>query len=177
MNVLYCFVGALYMATTVRTKLQKKQPPSERVAFAAPGNKAAVSSRRLEQAALDLEDAVFQVMNTDKGHIFHDVDFLYWNRKLSNIATPISLALAEYRGPKRFHYHFRHDPDDYATLYPVAGPLPLETLARVCREALTNCVEMVGIQDVVVRRERDRLESSLRAFLSACQTVRKHANV
>jgi hypothetical protein len=151
------------MPTSVRTKVQKKQ-----LAFA-PAHEDVQQTKRLEQAVLDLEDAVFQVLNADKGHNFHDVDFLYWNRRLKSIATQISLALSEYRGPRRFHYHYRHDPKDFDTLYPVAGPAPLDTICRVCREGITSCAEMVGIQDEQGLHTRNKLEQALRLFLIRCQ--------
>lgn len=151
------------MATTVRTKVQKKQSP-----FPAPPADSE-AARRLEQAVAALEDTVFYVLNADKGHAFHDVDFLYWNRKLKNVAMQISMALNERSGPRKFHHHYRHDPKDFDTLYPVAGPAPMDTLARVAREGLSECVEMVGLQDDHVKRHRDRLEQSLRTFLQRYQ--------
>lgn len=151
------------MATSVRTKAQKKQPT-----FATPHDDVELT-RKLEQAVMELEDAVFQVLSADKGHQFHDVDFLYWHRRLNSVATQISLALSECRGPRRFHYHYRHDPQDYDTLYPVSGPGPLETLMRVAREALTHCAEMVGVQDEKALFTRNRLEQALRLFLMRCQ--------
>lgn len=158
------------MGSTVRTKVQKKQPaldkPAQRTAPAALSD--IEQTRRLEQAVMDLEDAVHTVLQHDKGHAFHDVEFLYWNRKLKSAATQISLALAEYRGPRRFHYHYRHDPKDYDALYPVAGPAPMVTLTRVCREALTQCSEMVGIGDRHALSARDTLEQALRLFISRC---------
>ncbi len=156
------------MATSVRTKVQKKQPAFT-AENASPAHDDAEHTRKLEQAVMDLEDAVFQVLNADKGHNFHDVDFLYWNRRLKSIATQVSLALSEQRGPRRFHYHYRHDPKDFDTLYPVAGPAPIETLCRVCREALSQCAEMVGIQDEQGLFTRNKLEQGLRQFLSRCQ--------
>jgi hypothetical protein len=122
-------------------------------------------TRKLEQVIMELEDAVFDVLHATKGHAFHDVDFLYWNRRLKNIATPISMALAEYRGPRRFHEHYRHDPDNYDTLQPVAGPSPMMTLMRVCREALTDCADTTGLQDAENRNCRDQLEHALRQVL------------
>lgn len=147
------------MGTSVRTKGQKRQQPfmsATDVEY----------TRKLEQAALELEDAVFHVLNADRDGGFHDVDFLYWHRRLHNIATQISLALAEHRGPRRFHYHYRHDPQNHDALYPVAGPAPLETLARVCREALAQCIDMVGVPDDHILFARNRLEQAIRNFLS-----------
>jgi len=151
------------MGTTVRTKVHKKQQPIVHTI------QDADYGRRLEQAILELEDAVFNVLNTDKGGAFHDVDFLYWSRKLKNIAAQVSMALSECRGQRHFHHHYRHDPKDHEKLIPVAGPSPLETLARVCREAVTQCSEMVGLQDDQVMYDRSRLEHAARSFLSRYQ--------
>ncbi len=147
------------MTSSVRTKARQKQPT-----FTA-SLPISADVRRLEQAVMALEDAVYSVIDMNKGHAFHDVDFLYWNRKLKNIAMQVSLALDEYRGPRQFHQHYRHDPRNQDALYPVAGPSPMITLARVAREALTDCADMAGITDRVALKVRERLEQSLRVFL------------
>lgn len=125
-----------------------------------------VVTRRFEQAVLELEDAVYAVLDSSKGHSFHDVDFLYWDRTLKNIATPISMALSEYKGPRRFHYHYRHDPKESARMVPVMES-PLLMLVRVCRDALIRCNEMVGIDEKRISRLKSRLELSLRLVLSS----------
>lgn len=122
-------------------------------------------TRRLEQSLLDLEDAVLTVLEAHKGHAFHDVDFLYWDRKLKNIATPISLALSECKGPRQFHYHYRHDPADSNTMLPVMES-PVNTLLKVCRSALIRCTEMVGLVDRSVIVNKIRLEQSIRSFIN-----------
>lgn len=151
------------MASSVRTKAREKQLP-----FASAGAADATRARKLEQAALELEDVVFHLLNPENGHAPEDEDGAYWNRTLNGIGTQVSLALNEFRGPRRFHYHYRHDPKDYETLYPVAGPAPLETLARVCREALRDCEEMVGVRDENALAGCRRLKQALRGFLAAC---------
>ena len=122
-------------------------------------------SRKLEQALLDLEDAVLTVLDAHKGHAFHDVDFLYWDRKLKNIATPISLALSECKGPRTFHYHYKHDKDDAELMIPVMES-PIVTLLKVCRNALIRCNDMVGSVDNAVTVNKIRLEQSVRAFIN-----------
>lgn len=146
------------MATTVRTKPDKKQPPIPTMYDVA-------DTRRLEQAVLDLEDAVLDVLEHDRGNQFHDVDYLFWSRKLKSIATQISMALSEMRGPRHFHHHYKHDPENYEQLVPVAGPAPVDTLARVCREALAQCVDIVGTQNKDILLQRQRLEVAIRGFL------------
>ncbi len=123
------------------------------------------TTRKFEQALLDLEDAVHTVLEAHKGHAFHDVDFLYWDRKLKNIATPISLALSECKGPRQFHYHYRHNPNDNEHMIPVMES-PINTLLKVCRNALIRCTEMVGLVDRSVVVNKIRLEQSMRAFIN-----------
>lgn len=161
------------MDTSVRTKVQARREPAAREPAArepaarkpasAPSD--ADATRGVEQAALVLESAVLQVLEANKGHAFHDVDFLYWSRKLKSAAMPVSLALSELKGPKRFHYHYRHDPNDHEKLYPVVGPLPVDTLARVAQQALIACNDLVGVPDDHVRKLCDRFEQALRVFL------------
>lgn len=123
------------------------------------------TTRKFEQSLLDLEDAVITVLEAHKGHAFHDVDFLYWDRKLKNIATPISLALSECKGPRQFHYHYRHDPQDEERLIPVMES-PISNLLKVCRNALIRCTEMVGLVDRSVVINKIRLEQSIRSFIN-----------
>ena len=122
-------------------------------------------TRRLEQALLALEDAVITVLDAHKGHAFHDVDFLYWDRKLKNIATPISLALSECKGPRTFHYHYRHDPEEEDRLIPVMES-PITTLLKVCRNSLIRCNDMAGMVDRAVTVNKIHLEQSIRAFIN-----------
>lgn len=123
------------------------------------------STKKFEQALLDLEDAVLTVLEAHKGHAFHDVDFLYWDRKLKNIATPISLALSECKGPRQFHYHYRHDPKDDEQMIPIMES-PIGNLLKVCRSALIRCTEMVGLVDRAVIINKIRLEQSMRSFIN-----------
>ena len=127
-------------------------------------------SRKLEQALLDLEDAVLTVLDAHKGHAFHDVDFLYWDRKLKNIATPISLALSECKGPRTFHYHYKHDPEHEETMIPVMES-PITTLLKVCRNSLIRCNDMVGAVDKAVTINKIRLEQSIRSFINCYNSV------
>ena len=122
-------------------------------------------TRKLEATLVDLEDAVITVLDAHKGHAFHDVDYLYWDRKLKNIATPISLALSECKGPRSFHYHYRHDPENNDEMIPVMES-PLTMLLKVCRNALIRCNDMVGLTDKNVIINKIRLEQSIRAFIN-----------
>jgi hypothetical protein len=153
------------MANSVRTKALKKQQ-----GIASPGQDAR-ETQRLEQAALRLEDAVLKVLEASKGYKFHDVDFLYWDRRLKNIATHLSLALAEYKGPRRFHYHYRHDPKNHEQLYPVMGPAPIAMLLRVCREGYAKLDEMVGLRDAAIREHRTLLQQAIRGVMNAAKGI------
>ncbi len=94
-----------------------------------------------------------------------DVDMLYWQQRFKNIATPVSLALRECRGPRRFHNHYRHRADDDSVLHPVLED-PLDRLAQVSERALAACQnELVGIYDGTFVKHRRLLEHALQMFL------------
>ena len=115
---------------------------------------------------LSLENACARVMESHFSTGRNDMDGLYWQRKFQNIATPVSLALAECKGPRQFHYHYKHRADDHSILQPVMGN-PLHVLAQACKEALKHAeTELVGIQDEKIVRLRNLFESSLRGFLA-----------
>ncbi len=161
-------MDTLVAPKTVVTKTGKKQlrkamPHRRRGKMPSPSPDA-LQARRLEQAALELEECIIEVLDTNRGPVFRDVDFLYFDRQLKNIAASVSLALAEYRGPQRFHNHFRHDAEDYDVLHPVYEP-PLPMLVRACREALVRCNEVVGLREQALVRLRNNLEHCLRSFL------------
>lgn len=122
-------------------------------------------TRKLEAALIDLEDAVITVLDAHKGHAFHDVDYLYWDRKLKSIATPISLALSECKGPRSFHYHHKHNPENGNEVISVMES-PVTMLLKVCRNALIRCNDMVGVVDKNVIINKIRLEQSIRAFIN-----------
>lgn len=162
----------------VVTPLRKKSEKAPRKLSEQQGYTPATSLPHHKRHALQksicvLEDTVQKILYGDASERFHDVDFLYWMRKLKNIATPISLALAEYGGPRVFHQHYKHDPKDYNHMLPVAGPDPLTTLAHVCRQALAESTDIVGVDDNEIKLLRDELEYSLRLFLNRYAAVRK----
>jgi len=145
------------MDNSVGTKAQKKQstflPDIE-------------ESRALEKAILSLENACVRVLDTRLSSKKDDLDGLYWQRKFQNIATPVSLALAECKGPRHFHYHYKHRKDDDTVLQPVMEN-PLQVLAQVCKSALEQAgTQLVGIDNAKITRMRDVFERSLRGFLA-----------
>src|SRR5205085_662405 len=91
------------------------------------------TDREFEQALLSLENACMRILESHYANGRQDTERLYWQQRFKNIVTPVSLALAECKGPRRFHYHYRHRADDASVLHPVLEPSPLDTLAQVCR--------------------------------------------
>jgi hypothetical protein len=107
-----------------------------------------------------------RVLDTRLSSKKDDLDGLYWQRKFQNIATPVSLALAECKGPRHFHYHYKHRKDDDTVLQPVMEN-PLQVLAQVCKSALEQAgTQLVGIDNAKITRMRDVFERSLRGFLA-----------
>jgi hypothetical protein len=148
------------MNTSVGTKARKKQPASSTRPTVSD------SDRGFETSLLALESACFRILENRFVEEKQDLDLLYWQQRLKNITTPISLALAEYRGPRRFHYHYRHRKDDESILHPVMEPSPVEMLAQVCQDALRSCrSDLVGIMDPKLVRSKRILESALQTFL------------
>ncbi len=148
------------MSVSAYTKAQKKQtslsPDSPDVAY----------SRDLEQSLLALESACMAILDSHFTHGREDEDGLLWQRKFKNIVTPVSLALREHKGPRRFHFHYKHREDDDEVLTPVFEN-PLDNLARSAKSALTSCQnDLVGIDDDEIIENRDMIEGALRGFLA-----------
>ena len=145
------------MGNSVGTKVQKKQstilPDVE-------------ESRAVEKAVLALESACVRVMEARLSSGKDDVDGMYWQRKFQTIATPVSLSLAECKGPRHFHYHYKHSAKDDSVLQPVLEN-PMQVLAQVCKDALerTAC-DLVGINNKKAEQLRDVFDRALRGFLA-----------
>lgn len=155
------------MNTSVGMKARKKQ--SSLSVSTAP----AISDQELEHSLLPLENACVRILESRFGNGRQDTDRLYWQQRFKNIVTPVWLALAECKGPRRFHYHYRHRPEDETILHPVLEPSPIATLAQVCKDALDQCqTQLVGIEDDVIIETRNLLESALGNFL---QRYREYA--
>jgi hypothetical protein len=120
-------------------------------------------TKLLEEAIYQLESCVIRVLEAPNPADGGADPFA--ERQLQNIATPVSLALAEQCGPRTFHHHYRHDPDNHDILKPVMEP-PLDVLARACEEALTRARALSGIQDEGLRHMQAALISALEHYLS-----------
>lgn len=118
----------------------------------------------LDKSLLSLEDVCMRLLDT-RFSIRDDSERMYWQQRFKNIVTPISLALAEVRGPRRFHHHYRHDANDNTVLLPVLED-PLEMLAHTCEHALKeSSKKLSGIHDDDLIAAQRRLETSLNNFL------------
>ncbi|MEQ1705514.1 MAG: hypothetical protein ABL867_06020 [Rickettsiales bacterium] len=135
------------------TKTQKKQPASS--LYVSPS---------LNEALLDLEEVCARMLEK-RFAIRDDSERMYWQQRFKNIVTPVSLALSEIRGPRRFHHHYRHDADNDDVLLPVLEN-PLEILARACEHALYESNrKLSGIHDEDLILAQRRLEKALNNFL------------
>lgn len=171
------------MATSVRTKAAKKQLPFEgsfKTAdaghkLAKPESKTArddfpAPGASLSRAVMELEDACLTVLVEQPESPSFEPETRNQCGTLKNIATPLSLALRECKGPRRFHYHYRHDPEDYDTLTPVAGPSPYVVLARLCEKTLDRLRDFHVVDDAELRREIAQLQHAAQDFLQAYRT-------
>jgi len=141
------------MSTSVRTKVEKKQPSLSN------------EDKQFEQSLLALDNACISVLEMPMARGRKDTQRLYWQQRFINIANPISLALMESKGPRHFHYHYRHREDDESVLHPVLEN-PVDMLAQVCKDALRQCrSELVGLDDADMIERRFSLENSLIEFL------------
>jgi hypothetical protein len=153
------------MSVSAYTKAQKKQSTSS--------TDKAPHLRELEQALLKLENACLLILDSQFTHGREDEDGMLWQRKFKNIVTPISLALREYKGPRRFHFHYKHRKDDDSVLTPVFED-PLENLVKACKNALSHCEnDLVGIEGDEIAENRDMLEGALRGMLARHQEFSK----
>lgn len=118
----------------------------------------------LENSLLVLEDICQRLLATrfaDRD----DSDRMYWQQRFKNIVTPVSLALAELRGPRVFHQHYRHDENDSSIMRPVLED-PYEMLAHTCETALKESGrKLTGVHDDDLIAAQRRLEKSLNNFL------------
>lgn len=150
------------MTTSLGTKTKKKQPQ----ASALP----AISEvdRSFEEALIALEEACQNILVGELIDSHGDSEQRHWQQRLKNIITPVSLALGEHKGPRRFHFHYRHREDDASVLHPVMEPSPIDMLAHVCETALDQSeTQLAGMQSKELIAYRNVLERSLRGFLHA----------
>lgn len=153
------------MSTSVGMKVRKKQSLSQQ---AAPAN---ARYSAMEHSLVKLENVCMRILDSSFAEQGGDTERLYWQQRFKNIVTPVSLALAEYKGPQRFHYHYRHNGDD--SLHPVPGPDPLDLVAQVCADALLSCQsKLVGLRDADLMDNERMIEQALIHFLVRYQKLR-----
>jgi hypothetical protein len=148
------------MNTSVGMKSKKKQPASMK-SSAVPD-----SDREFEQALLMLENVCLKILEGTQTVKRSDTEGRYWQQRFENLVTPVSLALAECKGPRRFHYHYHRREDGETVLQPVLEPTPIDMLAMVCRGTLKHSQEdLVGMQNEEMTENRFMLEEALQSFL------------
>lgn len=118
----------------------------------------------LEKSLLVLEDVCQRLLVTSFAER-DDSDRMYWQQRFKNIVTHVSLALAEVRGPRVFHQHYRHDENDSSIMLPVLED-PYEMLAHACENALEESSrKLTGVHDADLIAAQRRLEKALNNFL------------
>ena len=145
------------MTTSVGTKARKKQSTLSQPEYTD-------SSPLFEQCLLSLESVCLRILES-RFATKDDIDAHTCEQRFKNIVTPVSLALRECKGPRRFHHHYRHRKDNDAVLHPVMEN-PVDMLAQVCEQALDACrKELVGVYDKNFVNARRSLEHALQIFL------------
>jgi hypothetical protein len=117
-----------------------------------------------EQACMLIEDICMDIQQGQFTHGKGDEDRLYWQQKLKNIVTPVSLALSEYKGPRVFHQHYKHREDDDAVLTPVMES-SRDNLVRACERALYESESLMGMKGSKLVAEKARLEKALQQLI------------
>ncbi len=128
--------------------------------------KPVATQKAFEQCLLELENICIELKDGQFTHGKEDIDRLYWQQKLKNLAMPISLALAEYKGPRVFHHHYKHKDEDGEVLTPVLESA-LENLVMVCERALHECENLNGMKGSKLLEEKNMLCRALRQLLAA----------
>lgn len=145
------------MGSSVRMKAGKKQPATEQK----PANDIV-----FERSLMALEDICLDIRDGQFTHGREDIDRLYWQQRLKNLAMPISLALAEYKGPRVFHHHYKHKESDEEILTPVMESAR-DNLISVCQRALNECENLNGMKGSKLVEEKNLLCKTLRQAIIA----------
>ncbi len=123
-----------------------------------------------EQALSELEDICLKVRDCSFARDKFDIEGIAWQRRFKNIITPVSIALDEYKGPRRFHFHYKHRADDETILSPVE-PDAGSVLTNACKTALKRCQnELVGISEAHIAKKARALERALAGFIETSRT-------
>lgn len=117
-----------------------------------------------ERALMALEDVCLDINDGQFTHGKEDEDRLYWQQKLKNLAMPISLALAEYKGPRVFHQHYKHSEGDSTVLVPVLES-SRDNLIAACERALVESEQLLGMKGSKLLSEKSLLEKALRQLI------------
>ena len=119
----------------------------------------------LDKSLLMLESVCARLLET-RFPIGDDSERMVWQQQLKNIVTPLSLALAEIKGPRQFHNHYRHDVNDDTILKPVLEN-PIDMLAHACEKALHDVsIKLNVVHDADLVSAQNQLEKILRKFLT-----------
>lgn len=156
------------MSTSVGTKAKKKQSTSLKKPTPPPARPASPQAdKALEMAMLTLETICLMVLESDFSPTPEEEGALAARQRFINAVTPVSLALMECKGgPRHFHQHYRHKPEDETILQPILED-PVANLALACREASKHChEELLGLRDPDLRHARQAFQQAIQSFLS-----------
>lgn len=157
------------MPSSVRTKQTKKQPAFAATAQGSPQANGVLSlgqQNQLESAVMELEEACLNILLEPATRGRDETQAREQARQLKNIATPISLALRECEGMRRFHHHYRHDPENPDTLTPVLEPSPYKMVAALCAQALEKLSEFHVVEDSSMRKDIAQLRHALGDYMN-----------
>ncbi len=123
-----------------------------------------VKNSLIDKYLLELEDVCARLLEmqfASRG----DTERIIWQQRFKNIVTSVSLALSEIKGPRKFHFHYRHDAKDDSLMRPVLEN-PIDLLAHSCEMALAESArKLSGVHDGDLVMAWRNLESALRNFL------------
>lgn len=121
---------------------------------------------QFEQVLIALEAICARILDMRIADAHDYNERLQIQQHFKNIVTPVSLALSECKGPRRFHHHFKHNENSEELLEPAANPPALDVLSETCTEALKHCnKKLVSMQDEEFVANRNELEHALRNFV------------
>jgi len=160
------------MNTSGDTKEKKKQSATAKTKATAPESTHSPKhdpkhDKAREMAMLTLETVCLLVLESEMAPPAEDETARTVRQRFINVAAPVSLALMECKGgPRHFHFHYRHKPEDESVLQPVFED-PVDTLALACREASKHChEELLGLRDPDLRQTRQAFQQAIHAFLA-----------
>lgn len=121
---------------------------------------------QLEQVMITLETICARILDMRIADARDYNERLQIQLHFKNIVTPVSLALAECKGPRHFHQHFKHSDDPEERLEPAANPPALDVLSETCTQALKHCQKkLANLHDEDFIENYNELEHALRNFV------------